>query len=86
MSLIEGDIWAAVPSAKCIQVIDEEGNIKREISCKYKPYSVKKAPWGDITVASNRGLHIVCPDGTVQSTICGDAFYDVCSLERKLLL
>ena len=78
ISFIGGHIWAAVCGAKCIQVIDVDGNSKREISYPFEPYSVKQAPWGEIIMATHKGLHILCPDGTVESTICSDKFYDVC--------
>ena len=85
ISFIRGDIWAAVDGANCIQVIDIEGNIRREIDCSFKPYSVKQAPWGEIIAASPTGLHLLFPDGTVQSTICGDAFSDVSFFGEEII-
>ena len=80
MTYIKGDIWVAVSEMNpnnCIQVIDVEGNIKRDIRCAFEPFSVKQAPWGDIIVASDTGLHVLCCGGIVQSTICGDVFFDL---------
>ena len=77
MSFIKGDIWVAVPDKGCIQVIDVGGSRKGEISCAFKPYSVKESLWGDIIVASDLGLHALFPDGTVKYTISDDKFYDV---------
>ena len=78
MSVIQGDIWVAVFGDYCIHVIGLKERRKREIRFTFRPSSVKEAPWGDIFVASDTGLHVLCPDGTVQSTINSDTFFDVC--------
>ena len=44
ISLIQGNIWAARCECKCIQVIDLEGKLKKEISFTFKPHSVREAP------------------------------------------
>ena len=40
---------------------------------------------GNIIVASDKGLHVLCPEGTVQSTICDDKFYDVCCFGDEIV-
>ena len=83
--VIQGDIWVAQSCTTSIQVIDVEGKPKQEISGPFRAWSVKEAPWGDIVVASETGLHVLHSDGTVLYTICGDIFFDVAFFGEEII-
>ena len=74
MSMIQGEIWAAIRSGNCIQVIGTDGTVKNAIQCEFKPCAVEEAMCGDIVVASDTGLHVILPNGTIKSTISQDHF------------
>ena len=85
ISMVCGDIWAAISDKNCIQVIDIDGNVKHDIACAFQPYSVKEAPWGDIIVAGTTGLFCMLPDGKIDVTISNDSFCDLSFFEDEIL-